>query len=889
LTLQESMVFISTLSGSFYAIGKHSGKNLWTLKEDPVIKVPLDLTSGPNFLPDPKDGSLYAISSGLEGIKKLPFTIPELVTASPCRSTEGILYTGHKRDVWIAIDLLTGSKLQTLTMEGSAKVCPSSSEHILYIGRTEYSIMMFDSKTGVKRWNATFMDYSSHVAPDPTEYNLRHFVGSSNGQAVTLDNESGEILWSRQFDSPIVAMYKLHQDGLQKIPFLSFAPETLDHLTGQLSSNVWRTRFLNQGKHQLFYPTLYVGEYEHGPYALASMVDERTVTISPRNFGPLLIEGPPNPTDHAQINIDHSKQTHEERITASTIRRGSPFLMIGKLNTFFFLWVNIVILLFLCYHEVPDVSISRISPAFHITDRTSNTHNVISVDKNHNSDRNNNQTKDDGGLSWFSISDIKFITTVSLLIGTFIAVVYYFPRVKIYLNCHLMIFQKDLFFLQKTEESIKLMLKKQMEEHRLEQAAQKSLPTPNKTISQQDIPNGHIQVGKILFDPKNVLGHGCEGTFVYQGKFDNRDVAVKRLLPECFSFADREVELLRESDQHSNVIRYFCMEADSQFRYIALELCAATIQVYVEKKSPYENLDCKTLLFQAMSGLAHLHSLDIVHRDIKPQNVLLSYPNSKGEVRAMISDFGLCKKLAAGRMSFSQRSGAAGTEGWIAPEMLDEDQRTTCAVDIFSAGCVIYYVMSGGKHPFGESLRRQANILGGESSLVHIHGDDYVVLRSVVESMIKFNPDERPSAKAVLKHPFFWSREKQLMFFQDVSDRIEKETEDNLVVQRLETDAYMIVKYDWRKNIGPELQEDLRKFRSYKGKSVRDLLRAMRNKKHHYRELPEPVKLSLGSVPDQFVYYFTSRFPHLLMHSYEAIRCCENERLFQAYYDSEHT
>jgi serine/threonine-protein kinase/endoribonuclease IRE1 len=60
--------------------------------------------------------------------------------------------------------------------------------------------------------------------------------------------------------------------------------------------------------------------------------------------------------------------------------------------------------------------------------------------------------------------------------------------------------------------------------------------------------------------------------------FDNRDVAVKRILPECFSFADREVQLLRESDEHPNVIRYFCTEKDRQFQYIAIELCAATLQ-----------------------------------------------------------------------------------------------------------------------------------------------------------------------------------------------------------------------------------------------------------------------------------------------------------------------
>lgn len=66
--------------------------------------------------------------------------------------------------------------------------------------------------------------------------------------------------------------------------------------------------------------------------------------------------------------------------------------------------------------------------------------------------------------------------------------------------------------------------------------------------------------------------------FSTRGQFDNRPVAVKRILPECFSFADREVQLLRESDEHPNVIRYFCTERDRQFQYIAIELCAASLQ-----------------------------------------------------------------------------------------------------------------------------------------------------------------------------------------------------------------------------------------------------------------------------------------------------------------------
>lgn len=203
--------------------------------------------------------------------------------------------------------------------------------------------------------------------------------------------------------------------------------------------------------------------------------------------------------------------------------------------------------------------------------------------------------------------------------------------------------------------------------------SQRSRSSVGSNLSEEFPPT----IGKITFDPFDLIGKGSEGTSVYRGSFDNRTVAVKRLLVDCFGIADKEVRMLRESDNHENIIRYFCTEFDREFCYIAIELCTCTLTDYATNENFSYLKDLikpKEMLYQATRGLSHLHQLNIIHRDIKPQNILLSMPDSRKIVRALISDFGLCKKVEKGNASVSFRTNAAGTEGWIAPETLRSEK-----------------------------------------------------------------------------------------------------------------------------------------------------------------------------------------------------------------------
>ncbi|KAF9439804.1 ribonuclease L [Macrolepiota fuliginosa MF-IS2] len=103
----------------------------------------------------------------------------------------------------------------------------------------------------------------------------------------------------------------------------------------------------------------------------------------------------------------------------------------------------------------------------------------------------------------------------------------------------------------------------------------------------------------------------------------------------------------------------------------------------------------------------------------------------------------------------------------------------------------------------------------------------------------------------------------------------------------LEEGAQEIVGHDWHARLDKMFIDNLGKFRKYDGRSVQDLLRALRNKKHHYQDIPDNVKRHLGPMPEGFLAYFTRRFPKLFLHVHRVVKetGLAGESMFRSYFE----
>uniref|UniRef100_A0A059DAY1 Protein kinase domain-containing protein n=1 Tax=Eucalyptus grandis TaxID=71139 RepID=A0A059DAY1_EUCGR len=261
------------------------------------------------------------------------------------------------------------------------------------------------------------------------------------------------------------------------------------------------------------------------------------------------------------------------------------------------------------------------------------------------------------------------------------------------------------------------------------------------------------------------------------------------------------------------------------------------------------------LMRDVVSGLVHLHHLGIIHRDLKPQTVLITK-----EFCAKLSDMGSSKLLPEDTSPSGYHVPDCGSLALHTAEQLCPAHQMY-SVDLFGLGCILFFCITGGKHPFGDSLKGDNNIKEYSIDLSPV--EFLPEAADLFARLLNPNPNLRPKAMEVLHQPLFWNSKMRLSFLRDASDWVElkaRGTNPDLM-EKLESIAWRIFDEEWNGKIDRKVIRHMRGIRAYEFKRVRDLLRIVRNTFCHAIGLPRNIQEIVGSSPEDLDNYFTKRFP----------------------------
>jgi serine/threonine protein kinase len=249
-------------------------------------------------------------------------------------------------------------------------------------------------------------------------------------------------------------------------------------------------------------------------------------------------------------------------------------------------------------------------------------------------------------------------------------------------------------------------------------------------------------------------------------------VAVKKMKTKFFSWEEclelREIKVLRKIT-HSNIIRLKEVVRANDELNLIFEYCEKNLYQQ-QSEAPLPESQIKEYIRQILQGLAHLHKNGFFHRDIKPDNILISSDTAK------IADFGLAKEIR----SQGPCTEYVSTRWYRAPEVLLHSRRYNWQVDIFAVGCIAAELYLNRPIFPGSSeidqLNRLCSVLGTPNEWVegqrlaaglHYVFPQYIStsLNEIIQNtsseaiefigmLLRWDPLQRPSAEACLQHPY---------------------------------------------------------------------------------------------------------------------------------------
>jgi serine/threonine protein kinase len=216
--------------------------------------------------------------------------------------------------------------------------------------------------------------------------------------------------------------------------------------------------------------------------------------------------------------------------------------------------------------------------------------------------------------------------------------------------------------------------------------------------------------------------------------------------PAWFARFQREAEIGQKLN-HPNILRFLDVGKHSR-PYIVMEyLEGKTLDKMMSKIRPLPISDAVQIARQVCGALAHMHEQKIMHRDLKPQNIMIC---NDGSLRIM--DFGIAKSIDMRRITFAGFSPAMGTPDYMAPEQVQGkrgDERT----DIYSLGAVLYEMATDsvpfeGDNPF---IVMNARIIGDPIAPRKLNREIPKEIEEIILHAMEREPHRRYASAAAMK------------------------------------------------------------------------------------------------------------------------------------------
>jgi serine/threonine protein kinase len=202
------------------------------------------------------------------------------------------------------------------------------------------------------------------------------------------------------------------------------------------------------------------------------------------------------------------------------------------------------------------------------------------------------------------------------------------------------------------------------------------------------------------FTVERTLGHGGMGIVYLANEVRlDRLVALKVIRTELaederFRARFREESRTAASIQHPRVVTVFGAGEHDGLLYVAMRYVRGTdLGRLIAGRGPLPADGAASLIAQVADGLDAVHAAGLVHRDVKPANVMVAEPSSAGDGAAFLTDFGLAK-VAASTSGLTATGEVIGTVDYMAPEQI-EGGRLDARTDVYALGCVLFHAATG--------------------------------------------------------------------------------------------------------------------------------------------------------------------------------------------------